>query len=527
MRTIMIADDEKLVRVGLQSIVNWEQHGYEIIGAYKNGEEAWEAVQERCPDILLTDIRMPRMDGISLIAQLKKYYPHVHVVILSSYEDFEYTRKAIQLNVRDYLIKHELEADELMRVLNALNYPAMDREEAPVSLMLQEKQKLLFLTRQSGHEIWRNEVLLANEIPLMFHRFGTVAGDWHVFYWLSFRELAAAGKGSEQESKALSVLLEETLERFHACLVGFEAGTYLGFIRMTDLPLAAAKQEAGKIVEEVQRTAKDSLNTELICGLSKGFHQFTSLPAGRKEAANVLESNDSQTKAVFWNEDLPELRSFSETEWIGLYHQVKNMLGNEQFDQLVLWIRLQFQSVLTEVNLQEAARFAQMIAQKLIDLLMEKYQVDLIRQNKDFPEVNEQLKQLQHPGSNNELLQILIQVLQAGQAVIGEQKEKKRWIMKTYAFIEANYRQPLRLEQVARHVSLSENYFSQRFHQETGSSFSDYLMTYRIEKAKELFLDDRLSTEEIADRVGYANPNYFIRVFKKITGITVSEYRRK
>ncbi|MBP1993231.1 response regulator [Paenibacillus eucommiae] len=526
MRTIVIVDDEKLVRVGLQSIMNWEQNGYEVIGVYRNGEEAWEAIQGRCPDIVLTDIRMPKMDGMALIALLKQHYAHVNVIILSSYEDFEYTRKAIQMNVKDYLVKHELEAEELVRVLNNLDYPLQKHASEPASLQIQEKQKLLLLTRQPEHKAWHNGAFLQNEIPMIAQHFNT-ADEQQIFFWFSFRVLPNKHADLEHEWKALSALLDEAFARFHACFIGCEAGTYVGFIQMSDQTLPVVKGEVGKITDEVLRSAKNILNMELYCGLSGAFTQLKGLPEGRSEATKALEGFFYQGKGVYWYDEASQTRSFSEAEWIGLYRQVKQILWNEQFDQLYLWIEQQSDTILPEMNIDEAIRFAQMIAQRLIDYLLERYQVDLIHQNKDFPVVYELFLQLHHANSYGELSRLLIQVLQAGQAVIRELKEKKGWIKKTCEYIEDNFNQPLRLEEIARRVNFSENYFSQRFRQETGYSFSDYLMNYRIEKAKELFLLDQLSTEEVAEQVGYANTNYFTRVFKKITGMTISDYKRR
>ena len=109
MRRVIIVDDESLVRVGLQSLFDWESFGYKIVGIYQNGKEALEAIRNNPPDVLLTDIRMPEMDGLQLIEEVKKTYPDLNVVILSSYNDFDYMRKAIQYGVKDYVLKYKIE----------------------------------------------------------------------------------------------------------------------------------------------------------------------------------------------------------------------------------------------------------------------------------------------------------------------------------------------------------------------------------------------------------------------------------
>src|SRR5690606_38029105 len=112
MKNVMIVDDETLVRIGMQSIIDWEREGYRIVAVCADGREALEAMADAVPDIVLTDIRMPGMDGFELMAEALKRYPHIQFIILSSYEDFEYTRRAIRAGVKDYVLKHQMEPEE-------------------------------------------------------------------------------------------------------------------------------------------------------------------------------------------------------------------------------------------------------------------------------------------------------------------------------------------------------------------------------------------------------------------------------
>lgn len=118
---LSIVDDESLVRVGFQTIIDWQAAGYELFGVYRNGKEAWDAFcQEGYPDVLLTDIRMPEMDGLELIRQIRQTDTDMIILILSSYEEFEYTRKSIQLGVQDYIPKHLFDPEELIATLSRL-----------------------------------------------------------------------------------------------------------------------------------------------------------------------------------------------------------------------------------------------------------------------------------------------------------------------------------------------------------------------------------------------------------------------
>ena len=145
MRTVMIVDDESLVRVGFQTIIDWEAHGYQISGLHKNGREAWEAIQvEGPPDVLLTDIKMPEMDGLELIRHIREQNMDSNIIILRSHDELNYLRTSIKLRVQDYILKHTFEPDELIQTLNKLDYSVYKEGQSKlVNIDIESEQQLL------------------------------------------------------------------------------------------------------------------------------------------------------------------------------------------------------------------------------------------------------------------------------------------------------------------------------------------------------------------------------------------------
>ena len=121
MKKILIADDEFLVRLGLKTTIDWEQHGFIIVGEAKNGKEALELFEQSDPDILLTDIRMPVMDGLEVIQTVKQKKRSLKCVILTHYDDFNYAKEAIKLGASDYILKSDLNSDNLFSILNRIS----------------------------------------------------------------------------------------------------------------------------------------------------------------------------------------------------------------------------------------------------------------------------------------------------------------------------------------------------------------------------------------------------------------------
>lgn len=121
LQKIVIIDDEMILRNGFKYLCDWESHGFTIAGEAANGIEGFHLVEQIRPEIVITDIVMPGMDGISLTAQIKEHFPDIHIIVLSSYDDFSYAKSVFKLGIADYLLKPELEASDLLHLLEKLS----------------------------------------------------------------------------------------------------------------------------------------------------------------------------------------------------------------------------------------------------------------------------------------------------------------------------------------------------------------------------------------------------------------------
>ncbi|GAE92218.1 DNA-binding response regulator [Gracilibacillus boraciitolerans JCM 21714] len=115
---VLIVDDEMLIRQGIINYIEWENEGYKIIGEASNGEEAMQLMASDHPHILITDIVMPGMDGIELVKNVKEFYPETEIIVLSSFENFDYVKQTFQNGVADYILKPKLNTEELLQTLN-------------------------------------------------------------------------------------------------------------------------------------------------------------------------------------------------------------------------------------------------------------------------------------------------------------------------------------------------------------------------------------------------------------------------
>lgn len=158
MTKVLIVDDEVLVRVGIKSSIAWQEYGFELVGEASNGIDALEIIREQNPDILITDIKMPKMDDIELLKELEKAGSPIQSVVLSFYNEFEYVREAMKHGAKDYILKLSMEPKELLEILLKIKENLMMNSQKPVSVGQELSVNLEELKNQFFHK-------LLNEVP--------------------------------------------------------------------------------------------------------------------------------------------------------------------------------------------------------------------------------------------------------------------------------------------------------------------------------------------------------------------------
>ena len=152
MLKILIADDEPLVRAGIKSVIPWQQHGFEVIGEAENGLEAYNKIISLKPDILITDIKMPQMDGIELLKKIKKDKIHIQSIILSCFDEFDMVREAMKYGAKDYILKLSIEPQKILDVLDEIKQNmAVDEPQSDQIVLDDSDIKYLFIRKLINH----------------------------------------------------------------------------------------------------------------------------------------------------------------------------------------------------------------------------------------------------------------------------------------------------------------------------------------------------------------------------------------
>lgn len=535
MLNVLIVDDEMLVRIGIKSTVHWESNGFQIIGEASNGEQALEVCSELLPDIVLTDIKMPTMDGLEFIKKLKEFHSSVKVIILSCYDDFAYVQEALKLGAVDYILKPTMSPQYLLNLMNSVKEKILE-EKASMSEADKLKSEIQKSKELLKEEFLKNlifsNIYSENQIEEKKLSLGLKISSKNNFVWVARVDnpMLIQSFNSAKDTKlinfAASNIINEVLLGYSN--VEFFSNSCYEFIFICSMEGRVSMEktcsELLSLCTKIRDLSSRYLNISLSIGISSMYTGYKELFKAYKEAEQAVESRffkgggtiefyksapyinpqgsntnvaDILGKFNFWDiSDFGDLEKFS--------HRFDNFIHSllpcppgrvkQACAQLVFHISEQLSHILPA-----AAN------------ILEKYEpynriltFDTLNSLKDYI-----------MGIAEELLKDL------------RSNRENMVVQKAKSYVKSHYPEDIRLSSISAHLNVSKNYFCNLFKSETGQSFISYLNRYRIEKARELLLTTDLRNYEIGERVGIPNSRHFSALFKKVIGVLPSDYKKR
>jgi two-component system, response regulator YesN len=504
---IVLADDEKYVLVVIKSILNELSIPVEVVGEAYDGEEAYELCQRLHPDILITDICMPRENGLDLIKKIRITMPSIQIIILSGYNDFSYAKQAIHFGVSEYLLK-PVDEGEVYKAIDKIN---------------KELSKTDHMDHEQGIYNAFNEIIHASETILRSEK------DYYESYVNEFRF--------------------DTL----GILILYDRDSFIDKARLYHCKVILDQQFGGYVCEN----KKDS--HELICFFSKAAAKnkiqedvaavqkailqqgygdiLISYAINRFDAVKVLTVKSVYTKArqaleaFFWYQ---QEQIFTEE---GFDFRALNRLtrSNDQSELILLSVRLMkkeytinivksyLESIIMEYEYGNPVEIKQLMwrllekAMEVISLPSE-FRERMNRSKADFFSVLSKVE------AKERVLALTAELMDTcGKQNGNDNQENFAQAMKDY--IHRNYNKDIDLESLAAHLHFNSSYLSSLFKKKTGCNFSRYVTEVRIEHAKKLLESNEFKVLEISEQVGYLDTKYFTKMFKHMTGMTPSEYQ--
>ncbi|WP_091224708.1 response regulator [Paenibacillus sp. BC26] len=542
MYKLLIVDDEPTVRTGLRTYFNWSSYGIEVIGEADDGDVALEFVEKELPDLILSDVRMPNMDGITMAQQISARYPDVQIIFVSGHDDAEYLKSAMKVSAVDYIFK-PVNLQELTEVikkvvidLDAKRYEQRRKEEMRIKLkegmpLLREKFLLALIGNVTPkHNLQDRLVFLGLDLPV------------EASYWvmaISVDDLGeVTAKRSEVDRQLLwySVLnICRELIDVHMSGYAFEhrSGEFVGILRAEseDGGLQDVANALLTLADDIRENLERWLKIGVTIGIGDRADSLAELAHGYKQAREAVDHKWylGKNRIITMNSlENPEAEGGGGTGKFDSEHQeqLASALKAADPDKVRETLDLLFADLNRNrpAGLKYGRNVCLQIALVVGQLLME-LNVQSTELESAESALWEALFEQETIGEMRHLVEIHLlsvceRIREKRIGKVANLAERVRTIIEQ-KYADGN----LTVDAIGKEVYLTSTYVSLLFKQETGQTINEYLTQVRVERAKEMLRDHRYKFYDICYAIGYTDPSYFTKLFKKATGVTPSVYR--
>lgn len=534
MLRVFLVEDESTIRETLRDTVPWTQCGYEFAGEAGDGEMALPLIRQVKPDVLITDIRMPFMDGLDLSRLVLREFPKVKIVIISGYDDFEYARQAIDIGVERFLLK-PITKNSLMGVLSELR-EKIEEERAQHSYLAQFHQEAQEYEQYARRRFFEQVVGGQLTVQQIYGEAAKLDLDLRAqCYTIALFSILPKGAGgsevySEPAARVRDALLEHFMKYPEYLLLRWNLNTYVVLIKADKDKMDGCVRRCIDTVREQYETGSPGQSWSLAIGTPT--QRLSALPACFEEVSrlwacryilprqhilsaetvgfltqqdggdNLASLDASKVNPSIWQGVLQTAAAEEIPSFVDEYlHSVAQALGSQPFCQfLMLSVRF------------AATEFAAGLGTGQEEFLALPDCLDLVGQNVTQADLKHYLTEF---------------LFQA--ATLRDRASSSQYgtlIGQAVDYIDSHFAdEALSLNLVAREINISANYLSAVFSQEMGVTFTEYVTGKRMDKARELLRSTDKRSGEIAFAVGYRDPHYFSFLFKKTQGCTPRDYR--
>ena len=520
---VVIADDEQLICSMLAKLINWDELGLMLTGHAYDGGELLSLIESEQPDIVITDICMPLMDGLDVIRLAKQRGYPCRFVVISGYRQFDYAYNALKYDVADYLLK-PIDAKELNSALEKISE---DLRANGASSQDNTGMLRSFFMKKAFYDAETSDLSMESLNGTYSLNFRT-----GLFRFLLVKiDYTDDIKVIYDNLSSLQKKVEETMDRIFGPLC-----YDILYDRKTDRVEILLNYEREKDREIRQNMPALLLQVKNVTDLFSGLYVTVGIGDEYPELAGAICSRDEAQKAIWARMVL----GFQKVIFFGETKDSSQSLYQDKMKKLAAEIRHSFETL----NVTEFRRFTGELFALPKHILGGATAYESLKDLKNaFFDINEKLidgfadvnilaKETAYELMMAYTMEKYASAFQEKFSGIMEDimehthTQNARPIRQAVTYIEEHYKEHISLEIVANEVTLSPVYFSGMFKREVGQNFSEYVTDYRIRKAKDLLKRSNLSILEISDAVGFKDPKYFSKIFKKAAGITPAEYRK-
>lgn len=530
MYNAIIVDDENTVRRGLKTYFDWAKYNLQVIEDFPDGQKAWQYMQTHTVDLVVTDVRMPNMDGIALAEAVHEAFPSTKIIFISGYDDTEYLRNALKMDAVDYILK-SIDLDEFGKTIarvtakmeqesrRELKLAQMEEQLRESIPLIQQRQLMLLIREEMTNENIAAGRLEFLEIPLSF-------STPYCILVMQLRHIwSKLGDSPGQQQVLFSVEVradcQQILARYNSHVV-FEnlLGEYVMYVNVASDDY---EEVLLSISEELRARMREHYDFDCRIGISNRFVGLQHSHDAYERAVGAIHkryySDETQTVSVDKYEETVTTRSMQ--EWAEksisealmsgdlqrirqcaaeLFEKLDALTGEYEKQNLMLGFLMLPTTVLSNVRPGERGSYDNHRA------LVERYL---------------------HCGGLHEQKLFLLGLYEEVSSIINRRSEthSHHIVERVQALIEQQYMEQISIVSLAEEVHLTPTYLCVLFKQATGQTINEYITKTRIQQAKRLLATPHIKLYDVCFRVGYLSPSYFSKIFKKQTLLTPSEYR--
>ena len=530
MYKVMIADDEKVAIDSLRFIIEKSFTNVEVIATARSGREAIVKVEENVPDILFMDIRMPGINGIEAIREIRKRHSQIVIIVLTAFDQFEFAKEAINLGVMEYLLKPVNRTKVVDVVSKAMALIRAEKEKRQNELEMKEKLEYAGPIMENGF-VYSLLLFDDNSKEIYdYKRLFDIKEDGGYVLTVEFVNGRTDGPSDNKigysiQSQQFYPYFTDTAKSLCRCIVGPVMLNRIVVVVPSNPKTDefACRLEAVSFAENLLKRLSEKLNCGLRIGIGKIYRRFDMLSASYEEslkALRYLQDNgimhymDITARTAEVGSEYPEYKEKL------LLQKVSAGDTAESINALCCifdWLEQQYEDQPLKIK----NKLLEIVF--LVNHMSWEYEPGGSTAGVDF---------LEEMLSINDLDEIRLWCKKRVENVINQINSYRDYKVGGLArrakeYIKTNYSKSITLEDVAREINVSPQYLSKLFKEETGENFIDHLTGTRIRIAKTLLENEALSVKEICFNIGYSDPNYFSRIFKKNVGATPTEYKEE
>ncbi|MCH1625219.1 response regulator transcription factor [Fredinandcohnia quinoae] len=496
MYNVFLVDDEPFIIEGMKALVPWEDYGLKVVGEASNGLEALEKLENCHIDILLTDIMMPKMDGLQLISRLREQNPSTKCIVLSGYQEFKYVKKGMELGIENYLLKPVNEQELFSTLMNSIEKLDKSTEDEEAYTILRDNTIWRSLNQDIDEKEWRERLDL-----------------YHLEFDCQNITVVLMQIANQAEVQQVSSIRKKIEKVFHSVCITNPDGELILILSFKD------QDDLMKKLNEVDQLVATTISCKYHISVGSIVRSTIEMYKSYQHAKELSSYRLVHVDSGLITDELAAQFTDPFVSTSYLLDDLKRYIIGSDKEKAIKWIRGAFDQI-DESKRKIAPTSIRGFAIDIITSLQKEVTLNTTDQTVDI------VKQILEAHSMERLVAILIGFFNEILTKLEEKSQQRSPIIQSVVqYIQEHYHEELSLKTLSYRFHINSIYLGQLFQKETGLVFSEYINHLRLEKAKQLLRETHLKAGIIGKQVGYADSAYFYKQFKKVVGITPSAWR--